>query len=77
MANVNREPWHMIFTDTITHFFFLSNFNISKTKTYLTITIIWVFLGGSDSKECSSNAGDPGLIPGLGSFLGEDNGNPL
>ena len=67
----------MIFTDTITHFFFLSHFNISKIKMYLTITIIWVFLGGSDSKECSSNVGDPGLIPGLGSFLGEENGNLL
>ena len=76
-GTMNREPWHMIFTDTITHFSFLSNFSSSKIKMRLTITIIWVFLGGSDSKECSSNAGDPGLIPGLGSFPGEGNGNPL
>ena len=28
------------------------------------------------SKESASNAGDPGLIPGLGRFPGEGNGNP-
>ena len=35
------------------------------------------FPGGSDSKASAHNAGDPGLIPGLGSFPGEGNGNPL
>ena len=35
------------------------------------------FLGGSDSKESASNAGDLGLIPGLGRFPEEGNGNPL
>ena len=33
--------------------------------------------GGSDSKESVCNAGDPGLIPGLGRSPGEGNGNPL
>ena len=28
-------------------------------------------------KESACNAGDPGLIPGLGRSLGEGNGNPL
>ena len=28
-------------------------------------------------KEPASNAGDPGLIPGLGRFPGEGNDNPL
>ena len=37
----------------------------------------WGFLGGSDGKESASNAGDPGLIPGLGRSPGEGNGNPL
>ena len=32
---------------------------------------------GSDSKESVSNAGDQGLIPGLGIPSGEGNGNPL
>ena len=32
--------------------------------------------GGSDGKESASNAGDPGLIPGLGRSP-EGNGNPL
>ena len=33
--------------------------------------------GGSDGKESAHNAGDPGLIPGLGRSRGEGNGNPL
>jgi len=31
------------------------------------------FLGGSDGKESTCNAGDPGSIPGLGRSLGETN----
>ena len=33
--------------------------------------------GGSDGKAFVCNAGDPGLIPGLGISPGEGNGNPL
>ena len=33
--------------------------------------------GGSDGKESACNEGDLGLIPGLGRFPGEGNGNPL
>ena len=33
--------------------------------------------GGSNGKESACNAGDPDLIPGLGRFPGEWNGNPL
>ena len=35
------------------------------------------FPGGSDSKESSCDAGDPGLIPGLGRSPGGGHGNPL
>ena len=35
------------------------------------------FPGGSDSKVSAYNAGDPGLIPGLGRSSGEGNGKPL
>ena len=35
------------------------------------------FPGSSDGKESTHNAGDPGLIPKSGRFLGEGNGNPL
>ena len=35
------------------------------------------FPGGSDSKKPTCNAGDLGLIPGLGRSPGEGNGNPL
>ena len=35
------------------------------------------FLGGSDDKASVYNAGDLGLIPGLGRFSEERNGNPI
>ena len=35
------------------------------------------FPGSSDGKESACNAGDPGLITGLGKSPGEGNGNPL
>ena len=35
------------------------------------------FPGGSDDKESACNAGDMGLIPGLGRSPGEGNGYPL
>ena len=35
------------------------------------------FSGDSDGKESSYNGGDLGLIPELGRFPGEGNGNPL
>ena len=35
------------------------------------------FPGGSVAKEFTCNAGDVGLIPGLGRSPGEGNGNPL
>ena len=37
----------------------------------------WGFPGVSDGKESAFNAGDPGLIPGLGRSPGEGNSNPL
>ena len=38
---------------------------------------IWGFPGGSDGKESACNAGDLGLISGVGRSTGEGNGNPL
>ena len=35
------------------------------------------FPGGSEDKASACNAGDPGLIPGLGRLPGEENGNPV
>ena len=44
----------------------------------LLITNIFMgFPGGSDGKESTCNAEDPGLIPGSGISPGEGNGNPL
>ena len=35
------------------------------------------FPGGAEVKNPPANAGDSGLIPGLGRSSGEGNGNPL
>ena len=35
------------------------------------------FPGGSDSQESACNAGDLGLIPGLGRSPGKGNGDPF
>ena len=37
----------------------------------------WGFPGGSEVKASTYNAGDLGLIPELGRYPGEGNGNPL
>ena len=44
---------------------------------FLSGTRFCIFPGGSEVKASASNAGDPGLIPGLGRSPGEGNGNPL
>ena len=41
------------------------------------VIVIHGLPGGSDGKGSALNAGDPGLIPGLGRSRGEGNGNPL
>ena len=43
----------------------------------INININICFPGDSDGKESAGNAGDPGLIPGLGRSPGEGYGNPL
>ena len=35
------------------------------------------FPGGSEVKASAWNVGDPGSVPELGRFPGEENGNPL
>ena len=58
---------------------------ISSTETWLIIVIPAYlkklpggnFPSGSVGKEYACNAGDPGLIPGLGRSHGEGDGNPL
>ena len=41
------------------------------------IFLFWGFPGASDGKESPCNAGDVGLIPGLGRSPGKGNGYPL
>ena len=36
-----------------------------------------LFLSWGEGKEFTYNAGNTGLIPGLGRFPGQGNGNPL
>ena len=46
-----------------------------KSEHFLTpYTLLILYLDGSDGKESACNAGDPGLIPGLGRSPGEGNG---
>ena len=54
-------------------------FNYQLFSLYITKDLLLKqsFPGGSDGKESACNAGDQGLIPGLGRFPGEGNGNPL
>ena len=42
----------------------------------LPIPVFWGFPGGSAGKESTCNAGDLGLIPGLGRYPGEEKGYP-
>ena len=44
---------------------------------YVCIYIYIGFPGGSDGKESTCNAGDPGSTPGLGRYIGEANSYPL
>ena len=46
-------------------------------KDRLPIPVFLGFLGGSDGRESTCNAGDLGWIPGSGRSPGEGNGNPL
>ena len=46
-------------------------------SSYLIFIIVKCLPGDSVSKESLCNAGDLGLIPGLGKCPGEENGNPL
>ena len=53
---------------------------IKKTNTHITGKVLSQFLGFPDSsvdKESACNAGDLGLIPGLGTSPGERKGYPL
>ena len=49
---------------------------IKHTHTVI-YTLLKGFLGGSDGKESTHNAGDPGSIPGLARSAGEGIGYPL
>ena len=54
-----------------------NTYTLSGSEQYKVCLYIWVFPGGSDSKESACNAGDLGLIPGSGRSSGERNVNPL
>ena len=66
-------------------FYFLQNCNLLNVNTnrlpkyIFLMCLFWdkSFPCSSVSKESACNAGDPGLIPGLGRSLGEGNGNSI
>ena len=53
----------------------ISEPNVPSNSKYL--INVGGFPGGSDSRESTCNAGDPGSIPGSGRSPGGGNGNPL
>jgi len=57
--------------------FLLYNTVVQLCVYIYTHTHVWGFPGGSGGKAPTCNAGDVGLIPGLGRSPGEGNGNPL
>jgi len=44
---------------------------------WIFVVVVAGFPGSSDGKESACNAGDLGLIPGLGRSPGGEHGNPL
>jgi len=64
--------------------FILEQWNVKEDVQSMDGMVIHLFLytlilitGGSDGKASACNAGDLGLIPGLGRSPGGGNGNPL
>ena len=51
--------------------------SFSKSSQAIGLILHLGFPGGSVGKESTCNAGDLGLIPGLGKFPGEGKGYPL
>ena len=80
MVQENSNAIHVYWTDSviITKTLFSVLILISATLSYFNslfspATTKQGFPDGSDSKESASNAGDPGLITGLGRYPGEGN----
>ena len=55
----------------------MNNNPLFYLEEYLAATFMFGFPRGSAGKESTCNAGDLGLIPGLGRFPGEGKGYPL
>ena len=72
--NIKRNPWSSYICSQLRVFPYSQEHKVSKQ-----INVIWTLAipGGSDGKESGCNAGDLGLIPGLGRSPGEENGYPL
>ena len=75
------QYWFWINIDSKILFIFESMFHITfslfKMFYYFNIYLILFFPGGTDDKESTWNAEDPGLIPGLGRSPRGGNGCPL
>ena len=67
---ISNRTHHNILTEV---YWFL----IAATTNYHKLSQIKGFPGGSEGKESTYKAEDPGSVLGLGRFPGEENGNPL
>ena len=74
MIKPHHWPWIEFFSSRGQESLHLSWFSNNLSTTLFKIRD---FPGGSEIKASACNAGDLGLIPGLGRFPGEGNGNPL
>ena len=70
--NCNQRLLGLIVTKGVV----LGYFDTAKNGLNQVLGTIWGFSSGSVGKESAYNAGDLGLIPGLGRSLGEGNGQP-
>ena len=58
-------------------FYYLNSSLHARIGIFIILNLSVDFPGGSDGKESAHNAGDLGLIPGLGRCPSGEHGNPL
>ena len=72
--SVDRGAWWALVHGVTKSWKQLRDFHLKINNNYFWC---WDFVGGSDGKASTCNAGDLGSNPGLGSSPGEGYGNPL
>ena len=78
-CEANRELLYtpLLVSTVVISYIGVVHFSQLVNKYWILLLTTKSFPGGSDGKASAWNAGDPGLIPGLGRSPGEGNGTPL